>query len=338
MGKYALLIKQVMKECSESEPDYANLQAALDMVRFQLRHGNDLLAMDSIKECDVNLQEQGMLLRQDEFVVHQGRKKCTRHVFLFEDLVVFSKTRHVSARHDDYIYRTSLKTSDIGLTENVDGTGLRFELWFRKLSSRDTFLLLAPSREVKNVWVKDISSLLWKQAIRNREQRLMVNAQMGVGNKPCLDLKPSKDNISDRAINMTKVRSRGSLAGLATQSQSVRVPAQAGNKRPQSMVSVMSSSSSGYSSLYSATAGLPVHKECVCEEGTDTCDLLDTSTPQPDDAERSGLPESSCTSPAVSVQTDAFTQTTLHRPKKRELALSAGDAATCTDNATADFF
>lgn len=38
------------------------------------------------------------------------------------------------------------------------------------------------------------------------EQRLMVNAQMGVGNKPCLDLKPSKDNISDRAINMTKGR------------------------------------------------------------------------------------------------------------------------------------
>jgi hypothetical protein len=94
----------------------------------------------------------------------------------------------------------------------------------------------------------------------------------------------NKYNLSTCAY-VYVVRSRGSLAGLATQSQSVRVPAQSGNKRPQSMVSVMSSSSSGYSSLYSATAGLAVHKECVCEEGTDTCDLLDTTTPQPDDGE-----------------------------------------------------
>lgn len=29
-------------------------QAAEEMVRFQLRHGNDLLAMDSLRECDVS--------------------------------------------------------------------------------------------------------------------------------------------------------------------------------------------------------------------------------------------------------------------------------------------
>ena len=30
-------------------------QAALEMVKFQLRHGNDLLAMDCLKDCDVSI-------------------------------------------------------------------------------------------------------------------------------------------------------------------------------------------------------------------------------------------------------------------------------------------
>lgn len=54
MGKYALLIKQVLKECTPSAPEYHDLKAAEDMVRFQLRHGNDLLAMDALRDCDVS--------------------------------------------------------------------------------------------------------------------------------------------------------------------------------------------------------------------------------------------------------------------------------------------
>lgn len=71
------------------------LQKAEEMVKFQLRHGNDLLAMDSLRDCDVNLKEQGRLLRQNEFLVWQGRagKKTLRHIFLFEELVLFSKSR-----------------------------------------------------------------------------------------------------------------------------------------------------------------------------------------------------------------------------------------------------
>ena len=41
-----------------------HLREAESLVKFQLRHGNDLLTMDSIRDCDVNLKEQGNLLRQ----------------------------------------------------------------------------------------------------------------------------------------------------------------------------------------------------------------------------------------------------------------------------------
>lgn len=50
MGKYALLLQQLMKASRQDVPD---LRDAENMVRFQLRHGNDLLAMDSLRDCDV---------------------------------------------------------------------------------------------------------------------------------------------------------------------------------------------------------------------------------------------------------------------------------------------
>lgn len=37
----------------EREREKAEIQAATDLVRFQMRHGNDLLTMDAIQDCDV---------------------------------------------------------------------------------------------------------------------------------------------------------------------------------------------------------------------------------------------------------------------------------------------
>lgn len=55
MSKYALLLKDLIKECSEAqEQELGYLRAAEEMVKFQLRHGNDLLAMDAIRDCDVS--------------------------------------------------------------------------------------------------------------------------------------------------------------------------------------------------------------------------------------------------------------------------------------------
>lgn len=69
MGKYALLLQQLIKALSgQQEPpphdvieDLEELQRAEEMVRFQLRHGNDLLAMDSLRDCDVNIARNFMV-------------------------------------------------------------------------------------------------------------------------------------------------------------------------------------------------------------------------------------------------------------------------------------
>jgi len=59
----------------------------------------------------VNLKEQGQLIRQDEFNVFFRKKKCVRRIFLFEDLILFSKTKKTVIGNDVYVYKQSFKVS-----------------------------------------------------------------------------------------------------------------------------------------------------------------------------------------------------------------------------------
>ncbi|XP_018567154.1 triple functional domain protein isoform X3 [Anoplophora glabripennis] len=248
MGKYALLLQQMMKACpnsvlSNSErgiQEIEDLKQAEEMVRFQLRHGNDLLAMDSIRECDVNLKEQGRLIRQNEFLVWEGRtgKKTLRQVFLFEELILFSKARRFPDRKnlDLYIYKNSIKMTDIGLTAKIGESPTKFEIWFRKRKPNDTFTLQSMTEDVKKIWTEELSQLLWRQAIKNRAVRMAEMSSMGIGNKPCLDIRPSGNQISDRSITFAQLSRSPAVESCRTV------------KRPHSVISMSSLSSSSTSS------------------------------------------------------------------------------------------
>ncbi|XP_032447161.1 puratrophin-1 [Lynx canadensis] len=216
MSKYALLLQELARACGGAVQELSALRAAQSLVRFQLRHGNDLLAMDAIQGCDVNLKEQGQLVRQDEFMVRAGRRKSLRRVFLFEELLLFSKPRRGPTGIDTYAYKRSFKTADLGLTECCGDNNLRFEIWFRRRKARDTFVLQAASLATKQAWTADISRLLWRQAIYNKEVRMAEMVSMGVGNKALQDIYPSEEAINDRTVNYIlkcrEVRSRASVA------------------------------------------------------------------------------------------------------------------------------
>ncbi|XP_064539788.1 rho guanine nucleotide exchange factor 40 isoform X2 [Drosophila montana] len=256
MGKYALLLQQLVKAVKSVEgaalqeiaADVEELQRAEEMVKFQLRHGNDLLAMDSLRDCDVNVKEQGRLLRQNEFLVWQGRggKKTLRQVFLFEELVLFSKARRFPDHKnlDIYIYKNSIKTSDIGLTAHTGDSTTKFEIWFRKRKPDDTWMLQCMSEDIKNAWTEEISKLLWKQAKRNREIRLAEMSSMGIGSKPCLDIRPSNNQISDRSIPLTQLNKTPKLRHAE--------PGKGSMRRPNSLISE-SSLSSGTSTTSSSS-------------------------------------------------------------------------------------
>ncbi|XP_045703654.1 pleckstrin homology domain-containing family G member 4B [Phyllostomus hastatus] len=252
MGKYALLLQDLVKEarrCPAREQELGELKAAEDMLRFQLRHGNDLLAMDAVRGCTVNLKEQGQLRCRDEFIVCCGRKKYLRHVFLFDDLLLFSKTRKVDGGYDIYTYKQSFKMAEIGMTETVGDSGVKFEIWFRRWrKSQESYILQASSPEVKAMWTDTIGKILWQQALRNRELRTQEMVSVGLGSKPFLDIKPSNAAINGRAanhvINGTESRTQ---ACMAVPSRNHSAPF----KRPHSTISDSSTSSS--SSQSSAT-------------------------------------------------------------------------------------
>lgn len=67
-----------------------------------------------------------------------------------------------------YLLFPPLQTADIGLTENSGESGLRFEIWFRRRKSSDTYVLQASSIETKQAWTSSITKILWEQAARNK--------------------------------------------------------------------------------------------------------------------------------------------------------------------------
>lgn len=287
MGKYALLLRHLLATCPSDDQETSEvIKKAEELVSFQLRHGNDLLAMDMIKGCDLNLKEQGTLLRQDEFVICEGRgmhnKKCLRRVFLFEHLVLFAKPRRYNpfARQntlaDTYQYKHSIKMSDVGLTEVVNDSELKFELWFRRLSSSSAYCFQSHSEYVRNAWVEEIRRLLWRQAIRNRENRLTEMSSMGIGSKTCVDLKTS-GAIQNRAVNsslLNKVGNRFRNSFNTRTSVSSHFPLKyrgapkseeghgggGASKRPHSLISLGSSSCSSNNS----SIGSHIQNNCSC--------------------------------------------------------------------------
>ncbi|KAM7005870.1 quattro [Tautogolabrus adspersus] len=245
ISKYSLLLHDMMRECGPGQTrELAEVKAALEVIHFQLRHGNNLLAMDAIRQCDVNLKEQGQIIRQDEFLVTFRKKKCFRHIFLFQELILFSKTRRTDVGNDTYIYKQSFKTSDVGMTQNSGDSGLCFEIWFRKRKTQDTYTLQAVSREVKEAWTKDLERILWEQAVHNREVRMQERVFMGIGNKPFMDIKPSDAAINDRAVNYVQMgrenKVQSSAGSCASQEKLL-------GGRPISVGSVSTSSSSSSS-------------------------------------------------------------------------------------------
>uniref|UniRef100_UPI0037E8B92B pleckstrin homology domain-containing family G member 4B-like n=1 Tax=Semicossyphus pulcher TaxID=241346 RepID=UPI0037E8B92B len=251
ISKYSLLLQDML---SEREREKAEIQAAADLVRFQMRHGNDLLTMDAIQECDVNLKEQGQLVRQDEFTVLFRKKKCVRRIFLFEDLILFSKTKRTDIGNDVYVYKQSFKTSDIGMTHNSSVSGLCFEIWFRRRKSEDTYTLKASSMEVKKAWTTDLERILWDQATHSRELRLQERLFMGMGRKPFMDIQPSDAAICDRAVSCV-LPGRIPVACCSHRGLEYPRPHSIGSGSTASTTISQSSSSSGRGSL--PPAGYP---------------------------------------------------------------------------------
>lgn len=65
------------------------------MIDFVLRHGNDLLAIESLRGCEASIDSLGRILRVGNLTIIDGFTKHHRKVFLFEKCILFTKARRI---------------------------------------------------------------------------------------------------------------------------------------------------------------------------------------------------------------------------------------------------
>lgn len=70
ISKYSLLLQDILVECGPRQTkEVAEIKAALEVINFQLRHGNNLLAMDAIRHCDVRQHSTIPLIKDNKYSV-----------------------------------------------------------------------------------------------------------------------------------------------------------------------------------------------------------------------------------------------------------------------------
>ncbi|KAK2828173.1 hypothetical protein Q5P01_019207 [Channa striata] len=175
LTKYQLLLKELLKHCTE-EQFRCELQEALDAMLELLKSVNDSMHQIAITGYQGDLSQLGRVLMQGGFSVWISHKRAAvrmkelprfkpmqRHLFLYDHALLFCKRRDED-NHDRtpfYSFKSCLRMSAVGITENVKGDVKKFEIWY---SGREVvYIVQAPTLEVKVAWLSEIRKILTNQ-------------------------------------------------------------------------------------------------------------------------------------------------------------------------------
>ncbi|KAM6954826.1 kalirin isoform 1-T1 [Lycodopsis pacificus] len=160
--KYQLLLKELLSCCEEGKGE---IKDGLDVMLSVPKRANDAMHLAMLEGFEENLEVQGELILQDSFQVWDPRslirKGRDRHLFLFEFSLVFSKEIKDSAGRTKYQYKNKLLTSELGVTEHIEGDPCKFALWAGRTPSSDNKTVLkASNMEAKQEWIKNIREVI----------------------------------------------------------------------------------------------------------------------------------------------------------------------------------
>ncbi|XP_077393582.1 kalirin isoform X1 [Festucalex cinctus] len=160
--KYQLLLKELLSCCEEGKGE---IKDGLEVMLSVPKRANDAMHLAMLEGFEENLEVQGELILQDSFQVWDPRslirKGRDRHLFLFEFSLVFSKEFKDSAGRTKYQYKHRLLTSELGVTEHIEGDPCKFALWAGRTPSSDNKTVLkASSVEAKQEWIKNIREVI----------------------------------------------------------------------------------------------------------------------------------------------------------------------------------
>ncbi|XP_075229474.1 trio Rho guanine nucleotide exchange factor isoform X4 [Lycorma delicatula] len=160
--KYQLLLKDLQSCCDEGQGE---IKDGLEVMLNVPKKANDALHLSLLEGCDTSLEELGEVVLQDtlhvwdpKLLIRKGRE---RHCFLFELYLVFSKEVKDSSGKAKYIYKNKLVTSELGVTEHIEGDECKFAVWTGRAPISDYRIVLkASSLDGKQHWVKKLREVI----------------------------------------------------------------------------------------------------------------------------------------------------------------------------------
>lgn len=235
--KYQLLIKDLLT-CSEQGLD-SELRDALDVMMSVPKKANDAMHLSMLEGVDENTTKQlGEVILQDAFQVFDSksllpnRKGRERRVFLFESFILFAKetkeTKTDGSQHNSssqshhnqpkskYIYKNKVNTSDLGVTEHIEGDELRFAIWTN--NHHNKIVLKSQSVETKLIWIKKLRELIQENTIfTSRLSTLNLSAAAAAAGKTKAGKESllSISNDPDRLVE-PQVADRNSIASYSS--------------------------------------------------------------------------------------------------------------------------
>jgi triple functional domain protein len=162
--KYQLLLKDLLSCCGEGLQ--GEIKDGLDVMVSVPKKANDAMHLSMLEACDISLDQLGEVILQDSFHVFDTksllRKGRERRVFLFEMYLVFGKEVKDSNGKGKYIFKNKLMTSEIGITEHIEGDEVKFAIWTGRLAqlADNKIILKAFNLEIKQIWVKKLRQVI----------------------------------------------------------------------------------------------------------------------------------------------------------------------------------
>ncbi|CAH0716562.1 unnamed protein product, partial [Brenthis ino] len=161
--KYQLLLKDLQACCAEGQGE---IKDGLEVMLSVPKKANDAMHLSNLEGCDVPLDSLGEVVLQDSFQVWDLRqiiKKCReRRVFLFDLHLLLAKEVKDTHGKAKYIYKTKFMTSELGVTEHIEGDECKFSVWTGRepMASDCRIVLKAPSLDIKQTWVRRLREVI----------------------------------------------------------------------------------------------------------------------------------------------------------------------------------